>query len=447
MSAPKVPRKIFDTYLKSLQLDEESLDALAVETGWSQRASRSITPANLLFSLCILSIRGEASFNDIASTIHRQLEGKSASKQAVAKRLNPSFIRIVESLLADLIKLKTSYDDCQHELSPLLAPYQRVLVQDSTVIKLPGWLFEKYSGVSNGSQQVCNARIQTVYDLKSMRFLSFGITPYSKTDILAAGGLEFGRGDLVIRDRGYLSFSEIRRHLRQGADFIYRHKAKSTYRDPETLEPVDFVKKLQKEGSLDCTLLLNDKEATPVRVIARKANGKIAEERRRKARKESHSKNPSQELLALCDWTVFITNIPREDASFENIFHTYGLRWRIEIIFKTWKSHLNFSSIHRVSETELKVLLTVRLLLITEGTNRLYALCYKRIKDCHGKDLSLQKFLKRLGQDPGLMGDIHEALESGQNEGRTWEHLRKYCCYEKRKRPNYFEQCRSDGLS
>lgn len=447
MSAPKVPQKIFDTYLKSLQLDEESLDALAAETGWSQRAPRSITPANLLFSLCILSIRGETSFSDIASTIHRQLEGKSASKQAVAKRLNSSFISIVESLLADLIKLKTSYDDCQHEFSELLESYGRVLVQDSTVIKLPGWLFEKYSGVSNGHQQVCNARIQAVYDLKSMRFLSFEIAPYSKTDILAASELQIDQGDLVIRDRGYLSSSEIRRHLKQGASFIYRHKAKSIYRDPETLEPVDFVKKLQKEGSLDCTLLLNDKEATPVRVIARKANRKTAEERRRRAKKESHSKNPSQELLALCDWTIFITNIPHEEASFENIFHVYGLRWRIEIIFKTWKSHLNFSSIHRISETELKVLLTVRLLLITEGTNRLYALCYKRIKEDYGKDLSLQKFLKRLGQDPGLMEDIYDALESDQKEGRTWEHLKKYCCYEKRKRPNYFDQCRLDGLS
>lgn len=447
MSAPKVPQKIFDTYLKSLRLDEESLNALAAQTGWSQRASRSITPANLLFSLCILSIRGEASFNDIASTIHRQLEGKSASKQAVAKRLNPSFVRILESLLADLIKLKISHDGSRHGFSPLLGSHERILVQDSTVIRLPGWLFEKYSGVSNGCQQVCNARIQTVYDLKSMRFLSFEINPYSKTDILAAGGLEFSPGDLVIRDRGYLSFSEIRRHLSQGAGFIYRHKAKSAYRDPETLEPVDLLDKLQKEGSLDCTLLLNDRESTPVRVVARKADAGIAEERRRKARKESHSKNPGKELLALCGWTVFITNIPQEEASFEGILHAYGLRWRIGIIFKTWKSHLNFGSIHRVSETELKALLTVRLLLITEGTNRLYALCHERIKDLHGKDLSLQKFLKRLGQDPGLMEDIHEALESGRNAGRAWEHLRRYCCYEKRKRPNYFEQCRSDGLS
>ena len=447
MSAPKVPQKVFDTYLKSLQLDEEKLDALAMAAGWTQREPRSITPANLLFSLCISSIKGETSFRDIASTIHKELGGKNASKQAVAKRLNAPFIQIVESLLEDLIRLKTSYESCKQEFSELLDSYQRVLIQDSTIIKLPSWLYEQYAGVSNGHQKVCNARVQAVYDLKSMKFLSFEIGSYRKSDIVAASDLEAGQGDLVIRDRGYLSYAEIRRHLEQKATFIYRHRTKHSYCDPETREPIDLVKKLRKEGSLDCTLLLNDEERTPVRVIARKADKKIAEERRRKAKKEGRSKNPSKELLELCDWTIFITNIPPEKASFETIFHVYGLRWRIEIIFKTWKSHLNFSKIHRVSEAELKVLLTVRLLLITEGTNRLYALCYKKVKELCGRDLSLQKFLKRLGQCPDLMADIHDALEDEKKGERTWEHLKSYCCYEKRNRPNYFDQCDSDGLS
>ena len=270
MSAPKVPQKVFDTYLKSLQLDEEKLDALAMATGWTQREPRSITPANLLFSLCILSIKGETSFRDIASTIHKELEGKSSSKQAVAKRLNASFIQIVERLLEDLIKLKTSYETCKHDFSDLLDSYQRILIQDSTIIKLPSWLYEQYAGVSNGHQKVCNARVQAVYDLKSMKFLSFEIGSYQKSDIVAASDLEAGQGDLVIRDRGYLSYAEIRRHLEHKATFIYRHRTRHCYCDPETREPIDLVKKLRKEGSLDCTLLLNDDDRTPVRVIAKK---------------------------------------------------------------------------------------------------------------------------------------------------------------------------------
>jgi IS4 transposase len=36
----------------------------------------------------------------------------------------------------------------------------------------------------------------------------------------------------------------------------------------------------------------------------------------------------------------------------------YGLRWRIENIFKTWKSNFSFGKVHTVSEQQLRVLLT-----------------------------------------------------------------------------------------
>jgi hypothetical protein len=33
----------------------------------------------------------------------------------------------------------------------------------------------------------------------------------------------------------------------------------------------------------------------------------------------------------------------------------YGLRWRIENIFKTWKSNFSFGKVHTVSEQQLRV--------------------------------------------------------------------------------------------
>ena len=100
----------------------------------------------------------------------------------------------------------------------LLHSYSRVLVQESTIIELPGWLFDTFSGVANAANQVCNARIQATYDLKHMGFEAF-----SK--------LELRPGDLVLRDRGYLSVGEIQRHQQARAHFIYRHKTGALYRD------------------------------------------------------------------------------------------------------------------------------------------------------------------------------------------------------------------------
>lgn len=459
MRAPKVPRQLFDTYLKSLELDESQLDGLALEHGWRRREPRKITPASLLLALCIESIQGETSFNDIASTIDRLLEKPDAaagsgegspaargpSKQAVAKRMDRSFRSVVEELLARMMQAKLRCADYHDEFAPLLSGFTRILIQDSTIVRLPSWLFGTFSGVSNGNSTVSNARIQAVFDLKSMQFLTFSIDGYDKTDQDAADELEIRPGDLVLRDRGYLNFTEIARHIDSGADFVYRHKAGGIYHDAESGGKIDLLSLLKKLNRLDIKVLLNDAPRTRVRLVAAPVDEKTAAERRRKLKKESHGKNPKAETLELCGWTIFLTTLPAGKASFGALLAVYGLRWRIEIIFKAWKSSMSFARIHRVSEDELHILLKVRLLLITQGTSMLYARCLRVVRTHCGKDLSLQKFLKRLSRDPNLFGLIEEGLESDDRDHEAWHYLSRYCCYDKRQRKNFNQKCRGEG--
>ena len=439
---PRVPAKIFDDFLHSLEIDEQDLELLAKQTGWQQREPRRITAAGLLSALCVESVQGEASFNDLSSRLGLASDQKGPSRQGVSKRVNPSFLKLLELLLARLINVKI--DDASSPNSDELFPdYHRILVQDSTVIKLPGWLFPLFSGVSNGHQQVCNARIQVVYDIKKMSFESFEISPYTKNDLKAAPELTLKKGDLALRDRGYLSISEIARHRDAGADCIYRHKTGARYLDPDTHEFLDLLGELRIKGTLDRTVLLNDKDRTPVRLVSAPVDKETAALRRMKAKKEMKGHNPSAEVLALMDWTIFLTTVPQEDCDFKTLLNLYGLRWRIEVIFKTWKSHLNFDALHRVSEVELKTILTVRLLLITEGTNILYRRCYLKIRELYDRDLSLQKFLKRLTRSPELFGMIFQAFGNQSADPLpVWEHLERYCCYDKRTRKNFFDQCR-----
>ena len=83
--------------------------------------------------------------------------------------------------------------------------FSRILVQDSTVIRLPFRLFEIFSGVKNAHTSVCNARIQGIYDLISRKFISFSIDPYSKNDLSVTLDILVKPGDLVLRDRGYFT--------------------------------------------------------------------------------------------------------------------------------------------------------------------------------------------------------------------------------------------------
>lgn len=444
--AKAVPAKIFDHFLASIQINSEMIERFAWDTGWSKAAPRKITLAELLQALALESMQGEASCNDLSSRIRSSSTAEGPSRQAVCKRINAPFLKVIEALLAKVIAAKLECESlaCKH---PALARYERILIQDSTVVRLPAWLFAVFSGVSNAHQSVCNARIQAVYDIKNMVFVAFAICPYSDNDLAAAPRLELRQNDLVLRDRGYLTAAEIARHIEAGADCIYRHKTDFSYLDPQTGEPIDLLAELRRNGSLDRLVRLNDEAKTLVRLVSAPVSEETANYRRMKAKKEMKGHNPSAEVLALMDWTIFLTNAPQA-TGFADILSLYGLRWRIEIIFKTWKSHLSFDKIHRVSETGLRSILTMRLLMIAEGTNVFYRLCHSHVKRHHGRELSLQKFLKRLARDPELAGRILRALAAGndpvetqQQEARqTWSHLARYCCYDKRARKNFFDQ-------
>jgi len=417
---------------------EDKLTESAIATGWLTRPPRKIEIIDLLSAVCTESIQGLTSYNDVASRIDAD-SGKNPSRQAVAKRMNKGLSLLLEKILEQAIEHKVSSKYPQ-PAQGLCANYKRILVQDSTVIKLPTWLYEKFSGVSNAHGKSCNARIQATYDIANMTFISFSIDTYSKNDLAAAPELEILEGDLTLRDRGYLSSEEISRQIKIGADTIYRHKTNTVYLDIKTGKPINLAALLKKHGCLDQDVMLNDRMKTTVRLVAAPVNEEIVNIRRMKAKKEAHGHNPSDAVLALMGWTIFLTNIPRDKSSFEKILAIYGLRWRIEIIFKAWKSHVNFSALHRVSQTQLYILLKARLLMITVMTNLLYKRCYEKLKHCHGTELSLLKFINYLIRKSHQIAIILSSLSNNKCQvSRIWDSLEKYCCYDKRKRKNYHE--------
>ena len=394
-----------------------------------------------LTELCLLR---SPSFNDLAAAIQSQ-DGADPSRQAVALRLSKGFELFLQTLLAWVISGKA---DPEIQDGPADAPgfldYRRVLVQDSTVIPLPLALFSSFSGVSNGTTSVCNARIQAVYELRSAQLLAFSIDPYSKNDLVAAPELEIGPGDLVLRDRGYLTAGEIQRHAATGADIIYRHKTGFTCLDVVTQQPVDLLQLLQEHGTLDREVLLNNPERTRVRLLAAPVSAETADLRRMRAKKETKGHNPSQAVLALMDWTVFITTIAADKASFEKILQLYGLRWRIEVIFKAWKSHLKFGVMHQVSARQMRILLYARLLVIAAAFR-----FYRRIEEVlwtrHGARLSLLKFMNYLAARPIHLQSVIQWMKGNPGDAAATtaliRALARYCCYGKRKtRRNFSEK-------
>jgi hypothetical protein len=263
-------------------INHELLLDLAYETGLIKR-KRLISPSDILYSICMESTNGTVSYNDLAAKFESKCD-VSVSRQAVWKKVTKPCEVFFEKVLELIIISKVNKTEV--EMLRRSNHFKRILIQDSTIIRLPVCLFKIFSGVANANSKVCNARIQGVYDILAERFISFSIDPYSKNDLEAAHEICLQKDDLVLRDRGYMRLDEIQRHINNQAHCIFRYKSGMTLLDPTTGKPIDLLTTLEKQNKLDIQVMLNNKDKTIVRLIAAPVDEQTANIRRMKAKKE-----------------------------------------------------------------------------------------------------------------------------------------------------------------
>jgi len=375
------------TLFKKAGLTLEKINLLSVQTGFIKRF-RQIKAVEFLVYMIIESIRGCVSCNDLAAVIQTQT-GTMASRQAYHQKMSCACLLFFEAIAAIIMNFKVSvsgHSKFKH--------FKRILIQDSTVIKLPARLMAVFSGVGNGHIQVCNARIQSVFDLLTGFFTQWSIDSYSKNDQSAAPELIIKAGDLIMRDRGYFAISEFERIIKTGADFVSRYIHNVALYDSQTGQHIDLLRLLEVRRSIDMNVLIGKDSKMQVRLIAVEVSQETASRRRQKARKEYKGHNPSKNVLFLMGWTIFITSLTSNEITIEDFIELYGLRWKIETIFKTWKSHLSFDKIHIVGEIQLRLLLIARFIAIMLFYEKIYAPLLQKVRQECRKTLSLMKLIR-----------------------------------------------------
>jgi IS4 transposase len=172
---------------------------------------------------------------------------------------------------------------------------------------------------------------------------------------------------LRLADLGYFKVKVFERLNRQGVWWVSRLPARSgIWQDDRVMHLAEWL----KEHDSDCIDQPVELTAQrlPCRLLAFRLPPDVAEERRQRVRKAASKRKKSHlkpETLALCAWTILVTNLPPDAFSPEDILCLQRLRWQIELLFKLWKSELSLDEWrsqqpHQIlSEVYAKLLLTL----------------------------------------------------------------------------------------
>ena len=242
------------------------------------------------------------------------------------------------------------------------------------------------------------------------------------------------RGDLILRDLGYFSLKVFHQLNQLGAFFLSRCKHGVNCYDPETGRKLDLVRLLKADPHYDGWVLAGE-EQVRVRLVAEPVSAALANERRRKARHDRDRRlKPSPDRLFLLGWNIFITNVSADVWPPTALFWVYRLRWRIEIIFKAWKSHLRYVELNKRNERMVRLSVLTKLLycmVVAKFSDTLEAGCGQQ------QQVSLLRVARMLGQCACLFAAAVLRLTPEQ-----WlaHQARAHIFYEKRPdRKNFYE--------
>ena len=414
-----------------------SINKLAKQTGFVKRTSPKIKPLNFLLAFFITILTGGNSLATFAATIGLIAKCR-LSKQAIDKRIKQPLIQFLEAVLEKTL----SFNLVLESKKSLATLFNRIIINDSTTIQLDSKLAEHFPGSKNQSNKTtAMLKFQAFYDLLAERFCQFSFSPYTKNDQKASVDILaiIQGGDLIIRDLGYFVLSVFTQIQQLGAYFLSRLKYNVTIYELDGETKIDLLKLLNKYGKLDIDIIIGAEEKLAARLVALPVSEQVAAERRRKAKRDCRN-NPSKHHLALLGWNIFITNVTPDRLDVEQLVQLYGCRWRIEIIFKSWKSHFNLEHVPTASVIRVLSYIYAMLIFITIFQTYIYINLYNKMYRNDNNQLSLfklSKFVKNQFWAIILFMNNFEIIE---------EQIRYHCRYEKRTdRLNYVQQISSLG--
>jgi Transposase DDE domain len=319
------------------------------------------------------------------------------SAEAIHQRMNKRAVAFLQDLIQQaLAKIQALNYPCEDGVFKF---FTHVYLADSTGFGLPECLKTLFPG-SGGQASPGGAKIQLVWEYKHSLFAHFALTAGTLPDQKCVDHVVSlaQKGSLFLFDLGYFKIKAFACISQGGAYFLSRlnHQTNLYAGVSSQLSALDLVKLLKKTSCdlIDKDICIGEADRVASRLIAVRLPDDIVNERRRVARRKAKKKgyNPTDSHLFLLGWNLFITNVPRDVWTPQTVIKAYPMRWQLELIFKSWKSHCHLSAINAKKKETVLCYLYGRMLLVLL-TYALYPHVRSLVWTKQHRELSLLKFV------------------------------------------------------
>jgi hypothetical protein len=317
-----------------------NLDAIAKKTKFIRRNSQKFSAAGIVSALIKSVIKGKGSFQNIARDL-KSAENKSMSRQGVFLRINDKCVDFLSQSAHALIALQAK------PASKICSKYgiKRILTEDSTFQKMNPKNAGNFPAHGNKQGVTAGFKMDFIYDLLTGVPIYQGLFSGTKQDKTIGKVIldVVKKNDLVLRDMGYFSSAVFNDIVKMKAFWLSRLPANVGV---ELLDGSSLEKQLRPlSNTMIDTEVFVGKDRLRCRLVAVRADAKLAT-RRRRIRKKASKNKPSQQSLVRDGWHILLTNLT-DSATKEELFEIYQLRWNIEVRFKAWKQALSMKEVFK----------------------------------------------------------------------------------------------------
>ncbi len=323
-------------------------EKLGWQSGFYTRRPKKITAGALFRSYWSMKQLGKNALRNWSS--HLGFEAlTTVTKQSLNERLGEGSTEMAKLALRSVLDHSTKKGAIavqKKRAGPLTAPFNRVLIRDSTTQLLPGHLNKLFPGNYSHGEQKAVARVQSLFNFTEEKWEDFRVSAYTDNDQKAAGCIAtlLQPRDLLLQDLGYFTLDWIGQ-VTENQYLITKWDNRTALYTAQG-ERIELSKLAKGKKQVDIPVKVGSKKRLPMRLVIRRLPKAQASKRVREAKKDRHAKaNHSKKYLELLRYEIYLTNIGEEMMGGRQIAKLYGLRWYIETLFKSWKSYLNFKTV------------------------------------------------------------------------------------------------------